>query len=83
MRMDDIVYLRHGRQGRFLRLAEVSAMEAEQNYSVAWLADCSRHMLRRTILIARSSAVRHIGPAFRHPRVATLRPAGSKKRPSL
>lgn len=49
MKPDDIVFLRGGGHGRFARLSEVSAIEADQNYSVACLADGSRHMLRRTL----------------------------------
>ena len=49
MKSDDIVFLRGGQHGRFARLSDVSAIEADQNYSVACLADGSRHMLRRTL----------------------------------
>jgi two-component system LytT family response regulator len=49
LRPDDVVYLRTGMQGRFVPLNDIALIEAEQNYSVARLADGSRLLLRRTM----------------------------------
>jgi two-component system LytT family response regulator len=49
LRPDDVVYLRTGTQGRFVPLHQISAIEADQNYSVAHVADGSRLHLRRTL----------------------------------
>jgi two-component system LytT family response regulator len=46
---DDIVFLRTGMQGRFVPVADISIVEAEQNYSAVGLADGSRLLLRRTM----------------------------------
>jgi two-component system, LytTR family, response regulator len=45
----DVVYLRTGSRGRFTPLRQISAIEADQNYSTAQLADGSRMLLRRTL----------------------------------
>lgn len=49
LRPDDLVYLRTGTHGRFVGLDQISAIEAEQNYSIARLTDGSRLILRRTL----------------------------------
>ncbi len=49
LRPGDTVYLRTGTHGRFAPLHQISAIEAEQNYSVAQLVDGSRILLRRTL----------------------------------
>lgn len=49
LRPSDSVYLRHNLRGRFVPLRQISAIEAEQNYSAARLADGSRLLLRRTL----------------------------------
>jgi len=49
LRPTDVIYLRTGLQGRFVPLNDLSLVEAEQNYSVARLADGSRLLLRRTM----------------------------------
>lgn len=49
LRPGDTVFLRSGGHGRFVRLSGISAIEADENYSVACLADGARLMLRRTL----------------------------------
>jgi two-component system LytT family response regulator len=49
LRPNDVVYLRTGTHGRFVSLDQISAIEAEQNYSAARLADGTRLLLRRTL----------------------------------
>ena len=49
LRPADIIQLRNGTCARFVPLREISAIEAEQNYSAACLADGTRLLLRRTL----------------------------------
>jgi two-component system LytT family response regulator len=49
LRPGDVVYRRTGMQGRFVPLNQISAIEAEQNYSVAHLGDGTHMLLRRTL----------------------------------
>ena len=49
LRPADIVYLRSGAHGRFVPLAQVSVIEAEQNYSAVRLADGTQLLVRRTL----------------------------------
>lgn len=46
---NDIIYLRTGTNGRFVPLLQISAIDAEQNYSAARLADGSQFLVRRTL----------------------------------
>lgn len=46
---DDVVFLRTGTQGRFVPVARISLIDAEQNYSAACLADGTRLLVRRTL----------------------------------
>lgn len=46
---NDIIYLRTGTTGRFVPVQHISAIDAEQNYSAARLADGTRIMVRRTL----------------------------------
>jgi two-component system LytT family response regulator len=49
LRATDVVCLRNSQHGRFVRLAEISAIEADQNYSAILLADGTRFVQRRTL----------------------------------
>jgi two-component system LytT family response regulator len=49
LRLGDVVFLRTDTQGRFVSLGQISAIEADQNYSAACLADGSRLLVRRTM----------------------------------
>jgi two-component system LytT family response regulator len=49
LQASDVICLRNSQQGRFVRLADISAIEAEQNYSAALLTDGTRLVLRRTL----------------------------------
>jgi two-component system, LytTR family, response regulator len=48
-RSDDIVYLRTGTHGRFVALAQLGMIEAEQNYTAVRLTDGARLLVRRTL----------------------------------
>ena len=49
LRIDDTVFLRAGRQGRFVRVSEISAIAARDNYSEVQLADGTRVFLRKSL----------------------------------
>lgn len=49
LRPGDVVYLRTGTRGSFVPLHQISAIAAEQNYTVAHLTDGARMLLRRTL----------------------------------
>lgn len=49
LRPGDVVYLRTGTHGRFVTLPQISAIEAEQNYTAVRLADGARLLVRRTL----------------------------------
>lgn len=48
-RMDDTVYLRSGQQARFVPVAEISLISAQDNYSEVRLADGTKVFLRKTL----------------------------------
>lgn len=49
MRRDDKVHLTDGQRARFVDVAEISAIAAEENYTRVLLADGSQMLVRRTI----------------------------------
>lgn len=49
LRIDDTVFLRAGRQGRFVPVSEISAIAARDNYSEVQLADGTRVFLRKSL----------------------------------
>jgi two-component system LytT family response regulator len=49
LRPNDSIYLRHGLGGLFVRLRDVSAIEAAENYSTTHLVNGSQFLLRRTM----------------------------------
>lgn len=49
LRIDDTVRLNTGARSSFVRVADISRIEAEENYSRVDLADASQYMVRRTL----------------------------------
>ncbi len=48
-RDDDLVHLNSGTQARFARLADLCAIESQENYTLVHLADDSRVLVRRSL----------------------------------
>lgn len=49
LKVDDIVQLNSGNSSRFVPVADLAAIEAQENYSLVYLVDGGRVLVRRTL----------------------------------
>ncbi|HWA86752.1 MAG TPA: LytTR family DNA-binding domain-containing protein [Opitutus sp.] len=49
LRTDDLVHLRSGGSARFVTVAHIGAIQAQENYSFVWLVDGTRVLMRRSL----------------------------------